>query len=100
VCCLHFGTTKPVEIQALAVGEVAFVGIPGELFVELGLNIQRQSLFPYTVVVNCAHDDNDYIPTRRAFAEGGYGPTAALLAPGAGEEMAEQALRLLRKLKE
>jgi len=95
----HYGPTKKVKIQVFALGPLAFVGIPGEYFSDLGMQLQRQSPFSHTVVVGFAHDDCDYIPTRKAYEEGGYEPTAALLAPGAGEEMAEQALKLLRKLK-
>ncbi len=96
----HFGPNKKVEIQVLTIGPVAFVGIPGEYFSELGMMIQKQSPFPYTAIIGLANDYNAYIPTRRAYEEGGYEPTSAILAPGAGENMAEQALTLLRKLKD
>ena len=68
---------------------MAFVGIPGEYFVELGIRIQKESPFPYTFIVELANGELGYIPTRRGFAEGGYEPTSTPLAPGAGETMAD-----------
>ena len=93
------GSTVRVEIQALAVGPVAFVGIPGEFFAELGLQIRHASPFPHTVVVTLANDWWDYIPTRTAYGEGAYEDTSARLAAGGGEAMVQQAVALLCKLK-
>ena len=89
---------KPVsaEVQVLALGPVAFVGIPGELFVELSRRIQKNSPYPYTFVVTLANDTIGYIPTREAFRQGGYEPTSATFAPGGGEQLVEKAIELLR----
>jgi neutral ceramidase len=86
------------EVQVLAVGSIAFVGIPGELFVELGEQIQQRSPFPYTFVVELANDSIGYIPTRAAYGEGGYEPTSTKLAPGSGEKLMDAAVELLQKL--
>jgi hypothetical protein len=78
---------------------VAFVGIPGELFVELGKDIKKRSPFPYTFIVELANDSIGYIPTRAAYEQGSYEPTSSRMAPGAGEAIVEKALSLLRELK-
>ena len=39
-----------------------------------------------------------YIPTRRAYDEGGHEPEASLFAPGCGEQIADQAIDLLAQL--
>jgi hypothetical protein len=39
------------------------------------------------------------VPTKRAFEEGAYEPTNALIAPGGGEQIVELAVRLLGELK-
>ena len=39
-----------------------------------------------------------YVPTRRAYSEGGYEVTSTALAPGAGEKLVDAALGLLRGL--
>lgn len=101
---------RETEIQALRVGRAAFVSLPGEAFVELGLAIKRASSFRpdspegpgATLVAVLANDYIGYIPTRRAIEdEGGYETWAArssLPAAGTGEAMVEEALRLLAGL--
>jgi hypothetical protein len=93
------GQNLQAEIQVVTVGPVAFVGIPGEYFVELGLRIQKESPFPYTFIVELANGDLGYIPTRKGFEQGGYEPTSTPLAPGSGEKMADTAIDLLNRCK-
>lgn len=88
----------PTWVQALRAGDLALVGVPGELFVELGLEIKRRSPFRQTMVIELANDSIGYIPTRRAFTEGGYEPEASVLYPGEGERVVETALSLLERL--
>lgn len=61
-----------MEIQALRLGPAALVGIPAEVFAEIGLTIEAQSPFATTAVVELAGGWEGYLPTRQAFAEGGY----------------------------
>jgi hypothetical protein len=95
----HPSGVLPVEIQVVSVGPVAFVGIPGELFVQLGLEIQKESPFPDTVIVELANQDLGYIPTRLAFKQGGYEPTSCVLEPGGGEKITETAIAMLKRLR-
>lgn len=92
------GKEISAEIQVIAVGSVAFVAIPGELFVELGQEIQKKSPFPYTFVVTLANDGIGYIPTRAAYEQGSYEPTSTRLEAGAGEAMVAKAVELLGRL--
>jgi neutral ceramidase len=89
----------PTWVQAVRIGDLAFVTAPGELFVELGLEIKRRSPFAQTTVLELANDSVGYLPTRRAYEEGAYEPEASLFAPGCGEQLAEAALELLERLK-
>lgn len=88
-------------VQALRVGSVAYVGLPGEIFVEYGLAIKRQS--PLTT--NCVELANDwiaYVPTVHAYDEGGYETwigTACKVRSEFGPAMAQAALRLLEQIK-
>ena len=63
---------EELELQAISVGELVFLGVPGELFVEIGLAIKKESPFNYTAVVSLANGGSGYIPTEKAFSEGGY----------------------------
>jgi len=60
------------EVMALGLGEVALVGLPGEPFVEYGLDLKRRSPFPCTMVLGYANRLIGYLPTPQAFSEGGY----------------------------
>jgi hypothetical protein len=64
--------TVPFEVQALRVGSGALVGLPGEVFVEYALKIDRASPFAPTVVAGYTNGDVGYIPTAAAYPEGGY----------------------------
>ena len=63
---------EEIEIQALGIGAVGIVGLPGEIFVEYGLAIKRRSPFARTFVVELANGTVGYCPTDRALEEGSY----------------------------
>ncbi|HIE27497.1 TPA: hypothetical protein EYP66_09440 [Candidatus Poribacteria bacterium] len=88
------------EVQVIAINDLAIVALPGEMFVEIGLEIKRQSPFKYTFVVELANDYVGYVPTVKAFDEGGYETMFARsskLAPEAATQFTESAVRLLGK---
>ncbi|HDP33859.1 MAG TPA: hypothetical protein ENN29_01980 [Candidatus Hydrogenedentes bacterium] len=92
--------TVPVEVQALRLcDDAAIVFLPGEIFIELGLSIKASSPFADTLVVELSNDNPAYVPTAKAFAEGSYEVENSRVAPGAGEQIAEMARRLLYQLK-
>jgi hypothetical protein len=70
--------TVPFAVQALRVGAGAIVGLPGEVFVEYALNLDRASLFQPTLVAGYANGNVGYIPTAAAYPEGGYEVTDAI----------------------
>lgn len=84
---------------AAAGGGIAWVGLPGEIFVELGLDIQRASPFPHTVVVSLSNGSLGYFPNRKAWKEGNYEVVTARCAESSGERLVEAALRLLEEVK-
>ena len=93
------GRTIPLEVQVFRLSrDVAIVGLPGEVFVDLGLAIKRASPFATTLVIELCQDAPGYIPTKKAFAEGSYETVNSRIAPGGGEMMAEAAIRLLKEL--
>ena len=94
------GKPQDVEVQVIALGDdVAFVALPGEIFVELGLAIKKASPFRHTMIVELANTAIGYIPNRSAYAEGNYEVVSARCAAGSGEMLAETAIKLLRELK-
>jgi len=66
--------TEKMDLQVLSIGDVAFVGVPGELVNELGLEIKWHSPFKRTFIAYCATDYFGYISTLNQVAAGGYEP--------------------------
>lgn len=91
--------TIPVEVQVFRLSkEVAVVGLPGEVFVDLGLAIKQASPFAITPVIELCQDSPGYIPTDKAFKEGSYETVNSRIEPGGGERVVEAAVRLLKSL--
>ncbi len=93
------GHPIPVEVQVIAVGnELAWVSLPGEIFVELGLAIKQDSPFRRTIIAELANGAIGYIPSRRAYAQGNYEVISARCGEGSGERLVDAAVRLLKEL--
>jgi neutral ceramidase len=94
----RLGKPISVEVQVISLGsDVAWVSLPGEIFVELGLAIKAKSPFRTTVIAELANGSIGYIPTKRAYAQGNYEVISARCAEGSGEKLVESALRQLEK---
>jgi neutral ceramidase len=87
-------------MTVVTVGNLAIVGIPGELFVELGLAIRANPYFAQTFVAGYCNDLIGYIPTRAAYPEGGYEVDTARIAAGSGETIVDTALSALAAMRD
>ncbi len=87
-----------VKVQIFAIGDILLVALPGEVFVELGLKLKNR--IPHAVYIcQLANGGNvGYILNRRDYAEGGYEAISALLAPGMGEYLIDQAADMIDAL--
>jgi hypothetical protein len=95
------GWKLPLEVQVIGIGkDFAVVGLPGEVFVELGLAIKKSSPFKTTLVIELTNSHIAYVPTRKAFSQGSYEIINSRLAPGGGEMMVEAAISMLNEIKE
>jgi hypothetical protein len=94
------GKIRKSWVQVILVGDIAFVGVPGELFAELGNEIKRLSPFRYTYVVAIANDYIGYIPDYEAFEFGGHQTWAnsSISERGTGEAIVNEAVKLLTEL--
>jgi len=93
------GKPWEVEVQVIALGdEVAWVSLPGEIFVELGLAIKKSSPYPHTLIAELANGSVGYIPDQPAYAQGNYEVVSSRCASGSGELLVETAVRLLGQM--
>jgi neutral ceramidase len=61
------------DLQAVTLGdEVALLGVPGELFSEIGMQLKQRSPVPFTCVCAYTNGSLGYLPSRRAIEDGGY----------------------------
>jgi neutral ceramidase len=100
---VHISNEKDAlaRLNVLCIGPLALVFLPGEFFIELAYDIERDSPFEHTIVVGYAENNIGYVPTLAAFEEGGYeaGPGKwSFLEKEAGPKLCKEALRLLNKL--
>jgi neutral ceramidase len=95
------GPTCPMEVQVVCLdSDTAFVFLPCEIFVELGLAIKHSSPFKKTIVISICNDRPSYAPTQKAFTEGSYEVTNARVKSGAGEMLVDAAVKLLKEIKD
>jgi neutral ceramidase len=88
------------EVQVITLGsELAWVGLPGEMFVEFGLALKLASPYRYTMIHELANRSIGYVPNLRAYPEGAYETLATRCAPGSGEDLVAAATQLLVTLK-
>jgi neutral ceramidase len=90
------GRPIEAEVQTIALGDqLAWVGMPGEIFAGLGKSLKALSPFPHTMLNELANGAIGYVPDRSAYPQGAYEVVSTRLAPGGGERMLESAIRQL-----
>jgi hypothetical protein len=94
----HNGKPRDLEVQALRIGSTAIVGLPGEVFCQIGLDIKRNAPLPHVMVAELCNDNPGYIPVPSAFQEGGYEVDSAGCAPETGELLLQAGRELLGEL--
>lgn len=91
--------TKSAEVQALHIGNLSFVGIPAEYFVEYSLRLKTRANQRRGYIVGQANGMVGYVPTKEAFARGGYETTFGChskMAIEAGDMLLDASLELVR----
>lgn len=97
------GAERETWIQAVRIGDIAWVGVPAEYFTQLGLDIKNRSPFRHTFIAELANDWIGYLPNREGHKLGGYQVWTgyhSYAEPGTGERVADAAVDLLKQLAE
>ena len=87
--------------HVMQIGPLVAVGIPGEIFVEYGLEMKRrvaQDTGRPMILVGYANDYIGYIITPRAAETGGYERAISRVAPSAGRALTEAAMATVREI--
>jgi hypothetical protein len=89
-----------VDLQALRIGDVAIVAMPGEPFAEIGAAVKKSSPFPVTLF--CGYSSGaggGYMPVAEEYRFGGYEVEITPYGPEAAEKIVAEAVALLRRLR-
>jgi Neutral/alkaline non-lysosomal ceramidase, N-terminal len=90
--------TYPLEIHGIRIGPLAFIGVPLEPFIELGLAIESRSPFPATFVSGYTNGYRNYLPTVDAWSIGGYEVDSCSFRPETADLFVEGAVAVLGAL--
>lgn len=100
MCNFEFGPDYiPLELVGLKIGNVALVGMPGEPFTEIGVEIKKEKGFDNILPCALTNGYNGYFPTLSAFNEGGYEAKTSEYKAGVDKLIIEGAKEVLKKLK-
>jgi hypothetical protein len=86
----------PLEFTAIGIGDTVLLSLPGEVFVQIALNIRSASPFAKTMFLGLTNDYAGYIPTADASAASGYEVIASRVPGAASRQLTEEAVALLR----
>ena len=89
-----------IAVSVLTLGGVAFVGFGGEPFTHYAIAMRENFPDKFLIAACCVNGYEDYLPTRAAFAEGGYEPGYSPLQPSVEEDCVAAATALINKLNE
>ena len=93
-----FERKDPIALNALQMGNIHIIHLPGEPMLEFQLYAQRQLPQAFVAVAGYGDGSTSYICTDQAFEEGAYEPGAAAVGPGS-EEILKGAIRELLGMK-
>lgn len=79
----HQRAERPLAISVLELGRVRVLHLPGEPFVEFQLHAQQAAPSCFVAVAGYGDGGPGYLCTAKSYPEGGYEPTATMLAPAA-----------------
>jgi len=99
MCRLEHGPkTFELDITGVQIGPVAFVGIPGEPFTDIGVNIKDTE--GWNMILPCALTNGylGYFPMMSAFDEGGYEARSSSFKSGVGEAIIAGGKEVLKKI--
>ena len=89
----------PMYFSALRIGNVAFFGIPGEPFTDIGRALKETEGYEMVIPCSLVNGYNGYFPLKDSFDEGGYEGLNSRWARGTAEKMIEEGKKILLKLK-
>jgi hypothetical protein len=86
-----------LPVRVLRLKDTVIWAAPVELFSEIAIDVRRLSPFPHTFYVGYTNGWFGYLPTARAFAEGGYEPKTSPFTDAAEGDLTRQIVTFLQR---
>jgi hypothetical protein len=98
--------SQPFEVQVIRVGDLALLGLEGEIFARYQLELEAASPLPATILCGYANGCTGYVPTADEYARGGYEvemayqvyPSVRMIAPASEAMIRRAASELLAEV--
>ena len=89
----------PMDLTAVAIGNVALVGIPGEPFNGVGIGLKKAEGWDLVLPCCLVNGDKGYFPMQDAYDEGGYEARSSSFKAGTAEILIKEGTALLDTLR-
>ena len=89
----------PLRLSAVAVGNVAMLGIPGEPFNGVGIGIKSAEGWDMVMPSCLTNGGEGYFPMQDSYDEGGYEARSSRYKAGTAEMLIDESVALLGSLR-
>ncbi len=88
----------PLNLTAIKIGDVAFIGIPGEPFTGIGMALKEAKGLKMVCPTCLTNGARRYFPMKENYDEGGYEARSSIYKAGIGETIIKEGLKILESL--
>ena len=88
-----------MDLSAIVIGNIAFVGIPGEPFAGIGYGLREAEGWDLVLATCITNGKHGYFPMKEAYDEGGYESRSSFFKAGVAECIIAEGKKLLEELK-
>ena len=89
---------RPLNITVVGIGDVAIVGFGGEPFTEYGAAVREAAGGRFTLTFCLTNGHQGYLPSARAFSEGGYEAKSSRFTASLQDEAISATREMLKKI--
>ena len=89
---------RPLNVTVIGIGDVVVVGFSGEPFTEYGAAVREAADGRFALTFCLTNGHQGYLPSSRAFSEGGYEAKSSRFTPTIQDQAIEAAKEMIEKL--
>lgn len=89
----------PMHLSAIKIGDVCFIGIPGEPFTGIGLGLKESEGWKMVCPTCLTNGSTGYFPMKDSYDEGGYEARSSNYKAGVAETIIEEGKKILADLR-